>query len=240
MPNDWLASARIAVLSAAEVGGLFLLTCYAWDDSDCCLKKDEDALARLSRLGAAWNEGSGAKILTLFDDDPKRPGFIFYEPQRAARREQIARVKKSREQRVNAANSRWSGRNATASGSKPGRNATASIPQCESHASSPVTPLPSPITQSQEKSKKRPSLEEIKLFCAKNGIPEPDAEWFFHKCQGNGWTNAGKPIKSWTATLLSWKAASYLPSQKQQSHKPTKPDHGKGFFAGTQFEDKKP
>jgi hypothetical protein len=64
---------------------------------------------------------------------------------------------------------------------------------------------------------KRGSLDEIKLFCAKSGIPESDAVWFFHKCEGNGWTNGGKPIKRWPSTLIAWKAAGYLPSQKPTS-----------------------
>lgn len=65
------------------------------------------------------------------------------------------------------------------------------------------------------KSKRRfPTLEEVKLGCAKTGVPESDAIWFWNKCEGNGWTNGGKPIKSWAHTIASWKAAGYLPSQK--------------------------
>lgn len=60
----------------------------------------------------------------------------------------------------------------------------------------------------------KPSIEEIKLYCSKSGIPMSDAEWFFHKCEGNGWKNAGKPIRSWQHTLASWKVAGYLPTQK--------------------------
>jgi hypothetical protein len=63
----------------------------------------------------------------------------------------------------------------------------------------------------------RPSIEDVKLFCAKSGIPESDSDWFFYKCEGNGWTNGGKPILRWTQTLLSWKAASFLPSQRQDA-----------------------
>ena len=61
---------------------------------------------------------------------------------------------------------------------------------------------------------KPPSLDEVKLFCAKAGIPEPDAVWFWNKEEGNGWTNGGKPVKRWGPTLTAWKAAGYLPSQK--------------------------
>lgn len=61
-----------------------------------------------------------------------------------------------------------------------------------------------------------PNTDEVRLFCDKSGISEQDADWFWHKCEGNGWTNGGKPIKSWQHTLTSWKLANYLPSQKTQ------------------------
>lgn len=61
---------------------------------------------------------------------------------------------------------------------------------------------------------KKPTIEEVKLCCARIGIPESDGDWFWNKCEGNGWTNGGKPIRSWQHTLASWKAAGYLPSQK--------------------------
>lgn len=61
---------------------------------------------------------------------------------------------------------------------------------------------------------KKPTLEEIKLFCAKVGLSESDAEWAYWKWDGNGWTNGGKPIKRWTSTIMSWKAAGYMPSQR--------------------------
>lgn len=61
----------------------------------------------------------------------------------------------------------------------------------------------------------KPTLEEVRLYCAKSGIVESDADWFYFKCEGNGWTNNGKPIRKWGATLISWKNGKYLPSQKQ-------------------------
>lgn len=59
-----------------------------------------------------------------------------------------------------------------------------------------------------------PSLEECKDFCTKLDLPERDGEWFFYKCQGNGWTNNGKAIKDWKATIRAWKEAGYMASQK--------------------------
>lgn len=58
----------------------------------------------------------------------------------------------------------------------------------------------------------------MKLFFASQELPVSDADWFFHKCEGNGWRNGGKPILDWRATVRSWKAGGYLPSQKNSSN----------------------
>ena len=68
-----------------------------------------------------------------------------------------------------------------------------------------------------KESKARGTLLQVKEFCKEEELPESDAIWFFHKCEGNDWTNGGKPIKDWKATIRSWKAGRYLPSQKPQS-----------------------
>lgn len=52
------------------------------------------------------------------------------------------------------------------------------------------------------------------FFKSQLNLPESDAEWFFYKCEGNGWTNGGKKILDWKATARSWKAGGYMPSQK--------------------------
>jgi len=58
------------------------------------------------------------------------------------------------------------------------------------------------------------SLEQVKLCCAKAGLPDSDAEWFWNKGIGCGWTNGGNKIKSWPHTIAAWKAGGYFPSQK--------------------------
>ena len=58
------------------------------------------------------------------------------------------------------------------------------------------------------------TLSEVKIHFESLLLPESDALWFFHKCEGNGWTNGGKPIKAWKSVVTSWKHAGYLPSQK--------------------------
>ena len=65
------------------------------------------------------------------------------------------------------------------------------------------------------------SLEEVIEFCSGQAICRDDAEWFWWKCEGCDWTNGGKPIKNWQATLRAWQAAKYLPSQKQGGQRAT-------------------
>ena len=72
------------------------------------------------------------------------------------------------------------------------------------------------------------ALERVREFSRGEGISEADADWFFWKGKGNGWTNRGQPILDWKATLRSWKRGGYLPSQRpKQGTKPwdqKKPD----------------
>ena len=66
--------------------------------------------------------------------------------------------------------------------------------------------------------KAKGTLSEIMDYCRDIGLPDSDADYFFNKWEGNGWSNGGRPIKDWRATIRSWKAGGYCPSQK---HKPT-------------------
>lgn len=72
-------------------------------------------------------------------------------------------------------------------------------------------------TKEPTKRKDRGTREEIIEFCVEELLPRSDADAIFHKWEGNGWTNGGKPIKDWKATIRSWKAQKFLPSQKNGS-----------------------
>jgi hypothetical protein len=61
-----------------------------------------------------------------------------------------------------------------------------------------------------------PTLSEISLFCHANGLTHADAEATFHKWEANKFTNNGRPIKNWEATIRAWKASGFMPSQKKQ------------------------
>lgn len=58
------------------------------------------------------------------------------------------------------------------------------------------------------------SVDEVIQFCITENLPTSDAEWFWYKCEANGWLNGKSKIKNWQATIRSWQRAGYLPSQK--------------------------
>lgn len=64
-------------------------------------------------------------------------------------------------------------------------------------------------------------INEIIDFCLSIDLPKSDAEYLYHMWEGNGYTkNKGKEkIKDWKATIRSWKAGGFLPSQKNQGDK---------------------
>ena len=66
-------------------------------------------------------------------------------------------------------------------------------------------------------SKSKGDVEQLKAFAEEIGLPKSDGEACFDKWEGNGWKNSGKPILDWRATMRSWKANSYMPSQKNGS-----------------------
>ena len=85
------------------------------------------------------------------------------------------------------------------------------------HTPGEPSPKPEPATPKPKAERfVKPTIEETKaFFVVELQLPASDGEWFFHKCEGCGWTNGGRPIKSWKGTSRAWKAAGYIPSMKQ-------------------------
>lgn len=82
------------------------------------------------------------------------------------------------------------------------------------------TPIKTENTSKTTTERGRATEQELKDFCTELGLPTSDAEFLYHKWCGNGWKNGTAPIKDWKATVRSWKAAGYLPSQKLNGHAP--------------------
>ena len=49
-PNDFLASSKVALLTTEEIGAYLLLLCHAWQDPQCSLPDDDEALSKLGRI----------------------------------------------------------------------------------------------------------------------------------------------------------------------------------------------
>lgn len=71
---------------------------------------------------------------------------------------------------------------------------------------------------SKEQKDRANSVEEIIEFCSELKLPQTDAEFLWHKWEGNGWKNNGKAIQDWRATIRSWQKAGYLPSQRNEKN----------------------
>jgi hypothetical protein len=61
------------------------------------------------------------------------------------------------------------------------------------------------------------SMQEVVDFSISLGMTALDGESCWYKWEGNGWKNGPNPIKDWKKTIQSWKAAGYLPSQKNHN-----------------------
>jgi hypothetical protein len=61
----------------------------------------------------------------------------------------------------------------------------------------------------------KPTQGEVKEYCRSLGLTDNDAVAFWEGKEANGWRNGSTKIKDWQATIRSWKANGYHPSQKQ-------------------------
>ncbi len=78
-PKDWLSSATIQMMPPEYEGAYIRLLAYCWESGDCSLPDDDDALARLSRLGEGWLKGGCNLVRKCFIPHPKKPGFLTNE-----------------------------------------------------------------------------------------------------------------------------------------------------------------
>ncbi len=79
-------------------------------------------------------------------------------------------------------------------------------------------PSASASDSSSVSKKKASTEEEVVQYCSSIGLTEEDGKWFWEKCEGCGWKNAGKSIEDWKLTISSWKrVGTIFPSHKQKS-----------------------
>lgn len=65
-----------------------------------------------------------------------------------------------------------------------------------------------------------PTIDEVKLIAAKTGLPESEAEKFFHFYESKGWRVGKSPMKKWHSALAGWKTRwqqQCQPEERQES-----------------------
>lgn len=51
----------------------------------------------------------------------------------------------------------------------------------------------------------KPTIEAMRLYAAKLGLPESEASRCFDHYESNGWLVGGKPMRNWQAAMRNWK-----------------------------------
>jgi hypothetical protein len=70
--------------------------------------------------------------------------------------------------------------------------------------------------EGESEGKRKPAcLKDVLDFVRVVGLPETDGHYFWSHWEGNGFTNDGKSMRDWKATIRSWKHAGHCPSQKR-------------------------
>lgn len=122
---------------------------------------------------------------------------------------------------------------------KGGDTAMSPEPSGEPSVNHQLRASPKPLKVVEEKkSKGRATHEEVKTFFRELNLPQDDADWFYYKCEGNGWKNGGTSIKDWKLTVRSWVSAKYLPSLKANGRgQPYTPPPSKRIASAKEIED---
>lgn len=194
--DDFVAGT--SVLSTEEIGAYILLLCHQWNAGS--IPNDDNLIRRIAKVTQAFDLGLLKTKFELIDGVLKNPRM-----EREREKQRLFREKQAE------------------NGAKGGRPKSQAFPK-PNPTDNPHKSFPSPSPSPNDTRKGKATFEQVKAFCEEAGLPQSDAEWFFYKCEGNGWTNKGEPIKDWKATIRSWKAGSYMPSQKQsQFSRPATP-----------------
>ena len=72
----------------------------------------------------------------------------------------------------------------------------------------------------QGKPRGMPTLAQLRSECARQGLPDSDAEYLFDHWAMNGYkTGRGMTIKNYQAAVRVWRTNGWLPSQKKGVNK---------------------
>ena len=71
---DFLSSPRVQAMNTAQKGAYLLLLIYAWDDPDCSLPSDQEALTLMTQWHPHAVFGDLTPVLRCFTKHPKKKG----------------------------------------------------------------------------------------------------------------------------------------------------------------------
>jgi uncharacterized protein YdaU (DUF1376 family) len=182
-PDEWLSSKNISLMTPAEEGGYIRLLCYQWNDPRCTLPDDDPELAVLSRLGAAWQEGSGERIRKCFE---ARNGRLRNDRLYRERRKQIQnRIEKRAAGAIGAAVKRQKKLSQNHTDSKQTLDSAISRTPADASSSIPIT-----ITSTEQKHIPLPPSRKLSST-TKAELTLQQQTWF-DRCWDRYWRREGK------------------------------------------------
>jgi uncharacterized protein YdaU (DUF1376 family) len=241
-PSAWLGDWKVNQMSLMEQGGYFRLLCYAWESEQKSLPMDDKQLAMMLGITEKQFARHKEKIMAPFHQKDGR----WHQKRMEAELESIQWYrKKYSEAGKKGMEKRWGKHNTLITSDNTLITLDNTLitnreekrreeeeehdrPNESSHSSTLQTKQSlfkekqAPLAKRKKYSRRPENFEEMRLFALEKGMTEKDAKWFWLHCEGNGWTNGGKPIVSWKHTMSAWREGGYLPSTQALKHTPKK------------------
>lgn len=209
---DWRGSEKRLSMTLEEKAVYRELLDHCWEHGS--LPNDEKVLAKISTATASEFRRIWPKVKQAFSVtgdrlihekvEAKRPEVIRLAEQRreAGRKSAEARAERARQRSLNdSSNARSTSVQAEL---QPSSTITSS--------SSSSTPTPSSAVRSERATTPRsaarfikPSIEEVRAFCAENKITNVDPEKFWHHYEASGWKRGKTPLTNWRSAVHTWK-----------------------------------
>lgn len=204
------------MMSLEEEGAYIRLVAYCWQHGS--IPSDPALAAKLIGKGASTTLAT--TVLTMFEQNGESGRLIHDRLEEERIKQELWREK-----------SVSGGRKSAEMRAKLKGGSTVVEKCLKPNVNSPSSsPIPSPIK------KNMPLEAEVVAHCVSEGLPESDGIWFWNKCEGSGWKNAGQPIKSWKGTIAAWKIAGHLPSQKTVTPRSASQNGANTVIMGKEYE----
>lgn len=179
-------------------------------------------------------EAGGRRLLRINDDRAWGWQVVNYAKYRAIRTEEDRREQNRLAQkrfRDKQKSADVSDRKQTVSNSKPSVSSRQQPSSASAHVEGDGDEDGEVHAKEEEKEKKkktnsasRCTREELDSFCRENDLFPRDSEYLWNHWESNGWTNGGRPIKDWKATVRKWKTMKYLPTTQDKTVEDFWPD----------------